>query len=292
MVLWSRRFFCDTPDCPRRIFTERLPGIARPHARRTERFQAWLVHLAFTAGGEPGARLLHHLGVASCGDTMLANLRAYRLPPLATPHLLSVDDFAFRRGRTSGSILVDLEQHHVVDLLPDRSGDQFAAWLVAHPGVAHPGVEVMSRDRSSEYAHAAQRVAPQVTQVADRFHLLKNVRDVLFRICNRHARLVRQVISPGWVEEGVFSRTRLRVDRETSRERTRREMEERFNAIQHLAHEGMNKTAIARTLGVNWQTVRKYLAYTTPPQRSYTVRHTSVLMCAHAVSGLYSREMG
>ncbi|HZC77371.1 MAG TPA: transposase, partial [Ktedonobacterales bacterium] len=136
----------------------------------------------------------------------------------------------------------------------------------------------MSRDRSSEYAHAAQRVAPQVTQVADRFHLLKNVRDVLFRIFKRYARLVRQVIPPGLVEKGVFSLTRLRVERETSRERTRMEMEERFNTIQHLAHEGMNKTAIARTLGMNWQTVRKYLTYTTPPQRSYTVRHTSVLM--------------
>jgi transposase len=277
MLLWSRRFFCDKPDCPRRIFTERLPGIASPHARRTDRLRAWLVHLAFAAGGEPGARLLRHLGMTGCGDTVLAHLRAHRLPPLATPRLLSVDDFAFRRGRTYGSLLVDLERHQVVDLLPDRSGDQFAAWLVDHPGV-----EVISRDRSSEYARAAQQVAPQVGQVADRFHLVKNVRDVLFRIFKRHARLVRQVPTPRPGDPGLYSLTRLRVDRETSRERVRREMEERFNAIQRLAHEGMSKTAIARALGLNWQTVRKYLTYTTPPQRSYTVRQSSVLMAYQA----------
>jgi transposase len=84
ILLWSRRFFCDTPDCPRRIFTERLPGVAAPHARRTDRLRAWLVHLAVTAGGEPGARLLHQLGIAACGDTVLAHLRSYRLADFPT----------------------------------------------------------------------------------------------------------------------------------------------------------------------------------------------------------------
>jgi len=83
--------------------------------------------------------------MTGCGDSVRAHLRAHRLPPLATPRLLRVDDCACRRGRTYGSLLVDLERHQVVDLLPDRSGDQFAAWRVDHPGV-----EVMSRDRSSE----------------------------------------------------------------------------------------------------------------------------------------------
>lgn len=236
MVLWSRRFFCDTPDCPRRIFTERLPGVAAPHARRTDRLRAWLVHLAFTAGGEPGARLLHHLGVAACGDTVLAHLRAYRLVDYPSPRILSVDDFAFRRGRTYGSILVDLERHRAVDVLADRSGDQFASWLAAHSGV-----EVISRDRSSEYAHAAQRVAPQVRQVADRFHLVHNLREVLFRIFKRHARLVRQILPPGLGDPALYSLAHLRLDREVSRELVQSEMEERFTAIQRLAHEGMNK---------------------------------------------------
>jgi len=125
-----------------------------------------------------------------------------------------------------------------------------------------------------------------------------------FRISKRYARQIRQVLPPGLVERGVCSLRRWRVggpgdlpralaggwtgrppqsaggwvDRETSPERTRREMEDRCNAIQHLAHEGLNTPAIARTRGLNWQTVRKYLTDTTPPQRPYTVRPTRVLM--------------
>lgn len=166
LLLWSRRFFCDTATCPRRIFTERLPSLAAPYVHRTHRLQAWLQHIAFALGGEPGARLLRQLGITGCGDTVLSRMRAQPLPAQPTPRILSIDDFALRRGRTYGSSLVDLERRHVVDLLPDRSGSGFAAWLAAHPGV-----EIISRDRSGEYAEGARLGAPQARQVADRFHL-------------------------------------------------------------------------------------------------------------------------
>lgn len=97
--LWSRRFFCDTPDCPRRIFTERLPGVAAPHARRTDRLRNWLRLIAFVLGGEPGARLLCQLGITVSGDTLLAQIRTQALPARHTPRVLSIDDFAFRRLR-------------------------------------------------------------------------------------------------------------------------------------------------------------------------------------------------
>ncbi len=191
LTLWSRRFFCDTLGCPRRIFTERLPGVAAPHARRTDRLCDWLRHVAFALGGEPGARLLQQLGITVCGDTLRARMRADPSPAPPTPRVLSVDDFAFRRGRTYGSILVDLERHQVVDLLPDRSGSGLAAWLLAHPGI-----HVISRDRSGEEADGARLGAPRALQVADRFHLLRNPRDVVLRILKRHAQLVEQVLPP------------------------------------------------------------------------------------------------
>jgi transposase len=169
--------------------------------------------------------------------------------------------------------VVDLERHHVVDVLADRSGKQFASWLLAHPGV-----DVISRDRSSEYAHAARRVAPQAVPVADRFHLLLNRREVLLRLFKRHARLLKHLIPPGPTGDKQPSLTRRRLDREASREYTRRPMEERFHAIHQLAQTGMDQTAIARTRGVTWQTVHHYLTSTTPPQRRHTVRCISALI--------------
>lgn len=269
LTLWSRRFFCDTQTCPRRIFTERLPSVAAPHARRTNRLRDWLVHVAFALGGEPGARLLRQFGITVCGDTLLAHLRIQALPVQPTPRVLSIDDFAFRRGRTYGSILVDLERHQVVDLLPDRSGSGFAAWLAAHPGV-----EMISRDRSGEYADGARLGAPQARHVADRFHVLRNLRDVVLRVLKRHARLVEQVVPP---EPGAQPLTRLRLDREETRERTRAEMQTRYAAIQQLTQEGMSISAIARALKLHRHTVQTYRTCTSPPQRRYTAHQTSAL---------------
>lgn len=269
LLLWTRRFFCDAPDCVRRIFTERLPGVAIPYAHRTDRLRDWFTHVSFALGGEAGGRLLRALGVPVSGDTLLAHIRAAAIHAPPAPRVLSVDDFALRRGRTYGSILVDLEAHRVVDLLPDRSGDSFAAWLTAHPGA-----EIISRDRGGEYAEAARRAAPTAVQVADRFHLLRNLRDVVLRIFKRHAKRIAQVVVPTAEPQSLI---RLRPDRAASRERARREMEERFNAIQQLATRGMNRSAIARVLGIHRHTVQKYYSLTAAPERRHTTRKTSAL---------------
>ncbi len=269
VLLWTRRFFCDSPNCVRRIFSERLPGVAIPYAHRTDRLRGWFTHVAFALGGEAGGRLLRALGVMVSGDTLLAHIRAAAIHALPTPRVLSVDDFALRRGRTYGSMLVDLEAHRGVDLLPDRSGRTFAAWLTAHPGA-----EIISRDRGGEYAEAARHAAPAAIQVADRFHLLHNLRDVVLRIFKRHAKRIAQVPLPAAEPESLI---RLRPDRAASRERTRREMEERFAAIQRLATQGMNRSAIARALGLHRHTVQKYIALTAAPERRHTTRKTSAL---------------
>src|SRR5829696_1773777 len=174
-----RRFFCDEGTCQRAIFAERLPSIAACYGRRTERLDEWFTHVSFALGGEAGSRLLKDLGVVISGDTLLNHIRSLRIRTHRMPRVLSVDDFAFRRGTRYGTVLVDLERHALVDVLPDRSADGFARWLGKHPGV-----EVVSRDRGGEYAEAARRAAPHAVQVADRFHLLKNLRDVVSRECS------------------------------------------------------------------------------------------------------------
>lgn len=268
--LQTRRFFCDNAACERRIFTERIPTVAGPYARRTNRLASWFTQVAFALGGLPGARLLRQGGCATSRQTLLRQIHSFRVEDAPTLTVLSVDDFAFRKGRTYGTIFVDLERHRVVDLLPDRSADSVATWLKEHPGV-----EIVSRDRGGEYAEGARRGAPEAIQVADRFHLLRNLGDVTRRVLQRHASEVQRLPAPGPSQYGL---SRLRWDREVSREQTRAAMRKRFEAIHGLAAKGLSKEAIARELSVNRQTVYKYLRLKAPPERRPISRTGSALM--------------
>jgi transposase len=269
MYLRVRRFFCDHKACNRVIFAERLPGLAAHYGRRTERLESWFTHVSFSLGGEPGSRLLKDLGVVVSGDTLLNHIRSMRLPSHETPRILSVDDFAFRRGTRYGTVLVDLELHALVDVLPDRSADTFARWLGEHPGV-----EVVSRDRGGEYAEAARRGAPHAVQVADRFHLLKNLRDVVSRVFRQHAEVLDLVPPP---TDHLQRFTNLRLDRDASKERTRKQAQELFESIHALSKKGMKNAQISRTLGIHRHTVEKYLAFKTPPHRRHFTKKVSAL---------------
>ncbi len=264
-----RRFFCDHKDCNRAIFAERLPGLAAHYGRRTERLESWFTHVSFALGGEAGSRLLKDLGVVVSGDTLLNHIRSMRLPSHETPRILSVDDFAFRRGTRYGTVLVDLELHALVDILPDRSADTFARWLGEHPGV-----EVVSRDRGGEYAEAVRRAAPHTVQVADRFHLLKNLRDVVSRVFRQHAEVLDLVPPP---TDHLQRLTNLRLDREASKERTREQTRELFRSIHALSKKGIRNARIARTLRIHRHTVEKYLAFETPPERRHFTKKVSAL---------------
>jgi transposase len=186
LELRTRRFRCKNSLCTKRVFCERLPKIVAHYGRKTVRLDDALRLIGYLLGGEAGSRAMVKLAKATSPDTLLRRVRRATPACSPTPRVLGVDDFAFRRGQRYGTILVDLERQRVIDPLPDREAETLSAWLKAHPGV-----EVVSRDRSPTYAFGINEGAPGAVQVADRFHLLMNVREALEKVMYRQNWLLR-----------------------------------------------------------------------------------------------------
>lgn len=270
LQLHVRRFFCDQPTCPRAIFTERLPGVVAPSARRTVRLSQLVELVGFLLGGSAGSRLLHHLAPGQPMGSRDSVLRAVRRATLPLPqalHVLSVDDFAFRRGITYGTMLVDLERRRVVDLLAERSDVAFARWLRRHPEV-----QVVSRDRGGDYAVGATVGAPQAEQIADRFHLLVNASEVLDRCLTRHHARLREAALCSAPAEAVPRATRgSRADRRRKQER-HAAREQHFQQVVTLTQQGISAHQIARHLGIARATVAKFLRVAAFPDMALHAR--------------------
>ena len=182
LVLDVRRFRCSNEHCERQTFAERIPHLVPVHSQRTSQLTRVLRAITFEVNAEAGARITRHMNMPVSADTLLRIIRRTVMEPAPTPRVLGVDDWAFKKGNRYGTILVDLEHRDPVDLLPDRTAETLAAWLEAHPGI-----EVVSRNRSNEYVAAINAGAPLAVQVADRWHLLRNLSDALLRLLEKHA---------------------------------------------------------------------------------------------------------
>lgn len=243
----ARRFFCRRRACSRRIFTERLPGVD-PRIRRTHRLRANLRDIALSDGGEGGSRLAGRRGMEASPSSLLRLIRQTEATPSPTPRVLGVDEWAKRKGRSYGTILVDLEERRVVDLLDEATANGFSRWLKEHPGV-----EVISRDRGGTFAEGGREGAPEALQVADRWHLLKNLGDVVEAFLQRiHRQLPPITPAPSPAKPSL-----PRHEQERLRRRARRL--DRYEAVLDLKRQGLSLRAIARTLDVSRTTVRRYL---------------------------------
>lgn len=175
-----RKCVCGLSTCSQRIFTERLAELVQPYARMTNRLSDALQTLGFATCGEVGERLAPRLGMQVSGPTLLRRMRTRSCPAPGSVRVLGIDDWCWKKGTTSGTILVDLELRKPIELLADRTAETAEAWLRSHPEV-----EIVSRDRGGDYAAAARKGATQAQEVADRFHLLRNLRERLKELMDR-----------------------------------------------------------------------------------------------------------
>ena len=275
LQLRVRKWFCRNRACHRRIFTERLPTIAAPWARRTLRLAQRLVALGVALGGTAGVRLGHAWDLAVSRNTLLRGLRRQSTPSFPTPTVLGVDDFALRKRHTSGTILVDLERRQPVALLPDRTAATFAQWLQEHPGVA-----VIARDRSTAYAEGARQGASEAIQVADRFHLLQNLREALDQVFITHSPILDAVNEtmrqqPVPLPDGAMAvpvpphDIPLPAQQRAAQRQARRQA--LHTQVWALHHQGWTAPAIAQHLGMSLRTVQRDLqraTFTGRKQRS------------------------
>jgi len=266
LCVHTRRFVCPVVTCARKIFCERLTPFVAVYGRRTHNARAFLERIGLALAGRAGARLAAPHGTPTSRMTLLRLVRALPCPAIGTPAVVGVDDFARRKGRTYASIVCDLERHCLLDLLPDASADTWAAWLAAHPSVT-----TVSRDRGQPYAEGTTRGAPAAIQVADRWHLLRNVSDALERVLAHESAALHAASAdtdpPDPADTtsilSMLGRRPTRADRESAARQAVRTA--RYEEVQQLSRQGHSYTAIAQLLHLHRATVSTYAQAQTAP---------------------------
>ena len=282
LILHVRKFFCETPNCPRKIFTERLMPLVEPRARMTNRLSQAIQTIGLATCGKLGARLAARLGIQTSWMTVLHQIMAKPSPPEPPVRKLGIDDFALKRGRTYGTILVDLERHHAIDLLPDRQAETAAAWMLLHPEI-----DLVGRDRGGDYAAAARKGAPQAVQVADRFHIMKNLTEAvglaLVRCWTKRQqdRKPEPLASAGAVHDTLpLPSVEAWRSRRSSTEDQGHLVRQAARAAEYeqmlaLRAQGLRVVEIARRLGKSRGTVQRWLAQGAIPEGTHQRQRSS-----------------
>lgn len=254
-----RRFRCRNEQCHQKTFAEQYPDLVGRRRRHTHRLMADLAQIGLATGGKAGVKLAQKLAMYTSPVTMIRLVRQLDTPGTTPPRIIGIDDWAFRKGRTYGTIIVDHELGKPIDLLPSSAGDVVKEWLEKHPSI-----ELVTRDRSGEYRDAITQALPQATQVADRWHLLKNMEETIERYVSKRYKSLRQSMA-NWAEDDEVD-----LDTENGEKRRRYapgpEREAIHTARTEARHALYDAVKVRRDQG----------AYTTDMARDFNLSRTTI----------------
>ena len=264
VTLWLgvRRFFCGNNDCKSVTFAEQFEGLTTPRARRTPPLTRMLTAIGLAVAGRAGTRLASQLDLPASRTGLLRLVMALPDPETGTLTIVGIDDFAFRRGRDYGTILINVETGRPVDLLRDREAGTVADWLKEHPGI-----KVICRDRAGAYADGARQGAPDADQVADRWHIYRNLCEHVDKAAARHRSCLEEPAPEEPEEPAVPEAPQVPDLQQAAIEAAARRVEEsalavrtrqRYDLVQSLKAQGKGIKPIKRETGLAKETVRRF----------------------------------
>ncbi len=279
LIIGVRRFFCQQSTCVRKIFAERFPFLTLPRAKFTVRLQEALQEVGFALGGEAGAHLGKHVCIPGSPDTILRLVKRAKLPVVSSPRVVGLDEWSWKRRLRYGTLICDLENNTPIDVLPDREVETVSAWFEKHPTV-----EIVSRDRSSEYAAAIRKGAPQALQVADLWHIGKNLSDSVSTLLARCRAEIRRGLyvqaAPEQAQVQPIPEERHPVrsrSEEQARAARRAQKLDRYTQIMELHDQGLTAIDSATRIGISGRTVHRWLAHGSFPEARRRRRRPSLI---------------
>ena len=283
ILLKTRKFKCVNTRCKRKVFSEQIPVILR-YSRRTNRVLRILEAFAIELTGKLGSIMSKQLLISVSCSSITRIAHSQPLPKIKQPRVLGVDDWAYRKGVSYGTILIDMETSRPIDMLPSRKGRDLKKWLMKYKDV-----EIVTRDRSSSYSSAIDEACPDAVQVADRFHLLTNLSNALdtyFKsISGTISRLVKAKTSELLKLPEAEPKINFVAKEQVNGIRIDPRLD-RFNKVKELQTKGIAILQISRDLGMSRNTVRSYFSQESLSPRSSTKSTNIELFTSYIVTRL------
>lgn len=263
LVLEVRKFFCKNSNCSKRTFAEQPGNEIFRYRRRTRRCETAVIRQGLSVSSGMASKLLSFSGISLSRSTILRDL--HRLRPSAYKDVkeIGIDDWAWRKGLSYGTIVIDLRRKRPIDLLGNRAESCFRSWMENHNEV-----NLVSRDRSTAYSSAIRSIDRPITEIADKFHLIKNMSERFTKLISEHYSDYRNAIreSQSTKEELMYNELK---DLESSQESKRKNSRmTKFIEVKKLQLKGCKPFEIANKLGIARQTATKFCEMEILPERN------------------------